>query len=129
MVSLYNSLIKPHVDYGILAWGSAANTHLNLIDKRLNKVVRMMSFKGKYESAKPLYNYFNILPLNESIKLSQGKFMWTLIQNQHPESIQKKFQRSSSTAINNKVYIAFFSNENGAMPMLLEIPPRCQNVE
>ena len=39
-------------------------------------------------SAKPLYNSYKILPLEANIKLNQGKFIWKLTQNQHPDCIQ-----------------------------------------
>ena len=47
-----------------------------------------MAFRKKYESAKPLYIYYKILPLEANIKLNQGKFIWKLTQNQHPDCIQ-----------------------------------------
>ena len=34
-----------------------------------------MAFRNKYESAKPLYIYYKILPLEANIKLNQGKFI------------------------------------------------------
>ena len=61
-----------------------------------------MAFRSKYESAKPLYIYYKILPLEANIKLNQGKFIWKLTQNQHPDCIQAIYHTNSSTAINNK---------------------------
>ena len=37
-----------------------------------------MAFRNKYESDKPLYIHYKVLPLEAIIKLSQGKFMWKL---------------------------------------------------
>ena len=48
---LYNAFIKPFTEYGVLAWGGAPKTHLIKIERSLNKAVRIMLFKGKYESA------------------------------------------------------------------------------
>ena len=75
LVSLSNAFIKPYVDYGSLAWGSTANTHLLKLKRTLNKTVRIMAFRSKYESAKPLYISYKILPLEANIKLNQGKFI------------------------------------------------------
>ena len=63
--------------------------------------MRIMAFRSKYESAKPLYIYYKILPLELNIKLKQGKFIWKLTQNQHPDCIQAIYHTNSSTAINN----------------------------
>ena len=60
-----------------------------------------MAFRSKYESAKPLYIYYKILPLEANIKLNQGKFIWKLTHNLHPDCIQDIFHTNSSTAINN----------------------------
>ena len=72
------------------------------LKRTLNKAMRIMAFRSKYESAKSLYIYYKILPLEANIKLNQGKFIWKLTQNQHPDCIQAIYQTNSSTAINNK---------------------------
>ena len=54
------------------------------LKQTLNKAMRIMAFRSKYESAKSLYIYYKILPLEANIKLNQGKFIWKLTQNQHP---------------------------------------------
>ena len=45
-----------------------------------------MLFKSKYEYAKPLYHYFEIITLKENIKSLQGKFTWKLTREDLPES-------------------------------------------
>ena len=72
------------------------------LKRTLNKAMRIMAFRSKYESAKSLYIYYKILPLEANIKLNQGKCIWKLTQNQHPDCIQAIYQTNSSTAINNK---------------------------
>ena len=54
-VSLFNAFVKPYVDYGSLTWGGNANTHLLNLKQTLNKAVRIMAFRSKYESAEPLF--------------------------------------------------------------------------
>ena len=101
LVSLFNAFLKPYIDYGSLTWGGTANTHLLKLKRTLNKAMRIMAFRNKYESAKPLYIYYKILPLEANIKLNQGKFIWKLAHNLHPDCIQDIFHTNSSTAINN----------------------------
>ena len=70
----------------------------------------------KYESAKPLYIYYKILPLEANIKLNQGKFIWKLTQNQHPDCIMEAiYHTNSNTAKNNK------EGNNGLFYPLLEL--------
>ena len=87
LVSLFNAFLKPYIDYGSLTWGGTANTHLLKLKRTLNKAMRIMAFRSKYESAKPLYIYYKILPLEANIKLNQGNFIWKLTHNQHPNKI------------------------------------------
>ena len=63
--------------------------------------MRIIAFGNKCESAKPLYIYYKILPLEANTKLNQGKFIWKLTQNQHPDCIQAIYHTNSSTAIKN----------------------------
>ena len=97
LASLFNAFVKPFVDYGSLTWRGTANTHLLKLKRTLNKAMRTMAFISKFESAKSLYIYYKILPLEANIKLTQGKFIWKLTHNQHPDCIQAT---NSSTAIN-----------------------------
>ena len=53
-------------------------THLTKLRGVINKAVRVMAFKNRYESPKPLYNYHELLLLETNKKLNQGKFIWNL---------------------------------------------------
>ena len=70
LVSLFIAFVKPYVDYGSLTCGGTANTHLLKLKQTLNKAMRIMAFRSKYESAEPLFIYYKILPLEEKIKLN-----------------------------------------------------------
>ena len=87
--NLYNAFIKPFTEYGVLAKGVAPKIHLIKIERSLNKAVRIMSFKGKFESAQPLFQYLNIVLLHINMNLQQSKFMKKLILCQHLDSIQE----------------------------------------
>ena len=67
--NLYNAFTKPFTEYSVLALGEAPKTHLIKIERSLNEAVRMMPFKGKFESAQPLFQHLNIVPLHLNINL------------------------------------------------------------
>ena len=97
----FYAFLKLYIDNGSLTWGGTTNTHLLKLKQTLNKAMRIIAFRSKYESAKPLYIYKKILPLEANIKLNQEKFIWKLTHNQHTDCIQDIFHINSSTAINN----------------------------
>ena len=78
--NVYNSLIKPHLDYGAISWGAAAPTNLHKIETLQNKAVRIMSFKDKRYNATPLYKHDKILPLRLNTMLNQSKILWKCCQ-------------------------------------------------
>ena len=65
MKNLFNSFLKPYIEYGNLAWGGAPKTTMRDMDK--------------FDSVKPFYEYLQILPFKDNMKLLQGKFMWKLV--------------------------------------------------
>ena len=52
--------------------------------------VRVMLFKSKYEYAKPLHHYFEILTIEENIKSLQRKSTWKLTREDLPETLPVK---------------------------------------
>ena len=77
----------------------ASNTTLNSVIVNIKKAVRIISFKKSDEPSAPLFKELNILPLKNSYKLKQAKFMWKLINDYLPKSISNNFQKHS-TSIN-----------------------------
>ena len=82
--NIYNSLIQPHLDYGSLVWGNAAQTNLHKIEVLQNKAIRIINFKNKTESAQPLYSQTKVLPLYFNTILNEGKFIWKYTHNLLP---------------------------------------------
>ena len=99
--TIYNSFLKPYIEYGTLAWGGAPNKYLDKIDKCIKRSMCTMLFKNRFDNVKPFYKHLNILPLTKNIKLLQGKFMWKLLAKKHPDSITEQFPLHFKEAINN----------------------------
>ena len=90
--NIYNSLVQPHLDYGSLAWGTAAQTNLLKLETLQNKAIRIMTFKKSTDATEPLYKQRNILPLLHNIILNQCKFLWKYTHNLLPKSCNDTLQ-------------------------------------
>ena len=62
---LYNSIIYPSFIYGNIIWGSSSKTKLNPLIVLQKKVVRILSFKNRYEHTAPLFRDFNFLSVEQ----------------------------------------------------------------
>ena len=114
--NIYYSFVKPHIDYGTLAWGTFTNIHLETLNKSIKRSIRAILFKGKYDSVKPYYKYLQILPFLDNIKLLRGKFMWNLTNHKLPTSIIEQFPLKYNQAINSqkdKLIIPYFRTSIG----------------
>ena len=81
---IYNSLILPHLNYGILLWGHQAKQtkQIQVIQKR---AVRILT-GSKYNShTEPLFKQINLLKVNDICKLNEIKFYYKLVHKQQPQ--------------------------------------------
>ena len=74
---LYNNLVLPHITYCILTWGQCSKRILKL----QKKVVRIISYKGKFSHSDPLFNKTEILKIDDLYKLNILKFYYNLKNN------------------------------------------------
>ena len=81
LLTIYNSLILPHINYCILAWGHDSNRILKLQKKAIRIIV-----KGSfYTRSDPIFKKFNILKVNDIHLHQQLKFSFKLINNILPD--------------------------------------------
>ena len=63
LLKIYCSLIEPYISYGLVAWGQAANAHLNKIVILQKRVLRLMYFSDYTSHSAPLFVCSGILPI------------------------------------------------------------------
>ena len=102
--NLYNAFIQPHINYCLTVWGEQQRVTLTN-QNCLKKAVRVISFKKKHDSTKPLFKSLGILPLSESISHIQGKFMWNHVHSLHPKCIQEIFSKRVNDDEKNKLKV------------------------
>ena len=83
LLTLYNTLMLPHLSYCILVWGSKIQTNhsLHLLNK---KAVRIIPNKVCIEHTEPLCKLLNILKATDLSKCSLWKFYYKLTKRQLP---------------------------------------------
>ena len=57
MKILFNSFLKPYIEYGNLAWDGASKTKIELIFRSIKCSIRTMMDIDKFDSVKPFYEY------------------------------------------------------------------------
>jgi len=80
LLTIYQSLITPHLNYGVLAWGSSCGK----VFKLQKKAIRIIT-NSKYNAhTEPLFKQLNILKVQDIFKLQQLKFYFKLRNNRLP---------------------------------------------
>ena len=74
-INIYNSLILPYVNYGILLWG---NNH-EKVTKLQKKAMRIINLKKYNSHTEPLFQKLHMLKVEDIFKLHQLKFFYKFI--------------------------------------------------
>ena len=81
LLNLYYAFFQSHINYNLLNWSSAKITILQTITMNVKNIIRIMSFKNKYEHTLPLFKAFDILPFDLQIRHKKAMFMWKVSNN------------------------------------------------
>ena len=81
LLTIYNSLILPHINYCILAWVHDSNRILKL----QKKAIRIIGKGNFYTHSDLIFKKFNILTVNDIHLHQQLKFYFKLINNILPD--------------------------------------------
>ena len=84
---LYNSLILPHLQYSILAWGFK----MGRLEKLQKRAVRIISLSKYNSHTNPLFKKLNLLKLNDLFELNVLKLYYKYKKNNLPFYISNMF--------------------------------------
>ena len=87
LLTIYNSLILPHINYGILLWGYKADKLSNL----QKKAVRIISDTKYNAHTDPLFKTLKILKASHLCALHELKFCFKLENNILPDYFKENF--------------------------------------
>ena len=76
LLSLYNTLILPYLNYGILAWGNSSRIYLDRILLIQKRVIRIINHKDRLAHTDELFYSNKILKINDLYHLRLGCLMF-----------------------------------------------------
>ena len=79
--SIYTSLIKPHLNFGILLWGHEA-TRIYKLQKKVKRTLSMSKYNAHTE---PFFKKLQFINLNDIFKLQQLTFYYKHIKSDLPK--------------------------------------------
>ena len=120
LLSLYNSLILPYLNYCIHVRGKAYNTHLNHLIKMQNKAVRLIAGVTPHTNTDPLCSALNTMPLKSLYTYAIGLFMYRFSNEMLPELLANMFihvdevhSYNTRNSANSHLYTSFHQTQRG----------------
>ena len=95
LLNIYKSLIQPYINYGLAVWGQAAQSNLNTILILQKRALRLINFAPFRSHAVPLFDLYNVLPLNFLYIKSICTIMHDVYNNKAPRNISSLFTLAS----------------------------------
>jgi len=92
LLMIYNSLVMPHLNYGILSWGSK----IHRLTKIQKKAIRIISHSSYNAHTEPLFKSYNLLKCLDLCALHELKFCFSLENNLLPSYFYSIFQKNFS---------------------------------
>ena len=115
LLSLYNTLILSHINYGITAWSSAgvsAKNRLHILQKRALRAVSHSEFRSH---SNPLFIKLINLNLTTYVKLNIGTFMYKYCNNLLPLIFNLFFKTNSENYSYNTRFATNFNIPNNKL--------------
>ena len=91
LLNIYCSLIEPYISYGRIAWGQAANIHLNKILILQKRALRLMYVADSKAHSAPLFVHSRILPVTMVYYLLVSSMMHDINNLRVPSNISMLF--------------------------------------
>ena len=91
LLSLYNTLILPYLNYGNIVWGNCCKTKLDDILLLQKKAVRICTHSSFLEHTDPLFNKLKVLKIDDINELQTAIFMFKHSKNVLPLNFSNYF--------------------------------------
>ena len=94
LLSLYNSLILPHLNYCSIVWASTYPTYVNQLFILQKRAIRFIANKNFRDHTFSLFHDLGILSVFDIYKYQLGIFMYRLNNNLIPSNLKKIFTKT-----------------------------------
>ena len=94
LLNLYSTLILPHLNYGIIAWGNCADYLLNIILLLQKKALRVICHSDFRAHMDALFHTHSILKITDLYNYNLGIFMYNLNRNELPNVFYSMFSKN-----------------------------------
>ena len=101
-IMLYNSIVKPHLQYAIRLYSKTSEQNLNSLQRIQNKILKILFYKRRNENIDLLYREYSILKIRELAKyqIMQPIFKYVKFKGNIPIKTKEKFKKCNR--INNR---------------------------
>ena len=97
LISLYNALVLPHINYCLLSWGLGSAAESIFVHQK--KAIRAISSASHNAHTEPLFKIYNILKLKDNFNYRLLPFYYNLRHNEVPHYIAT-FLPNTTIAVN-----------------------------
>jgi len=125
---VYNSLIRPYLNYSILNWGRASNATVQPLIKLQNKAIQITKPTNTKSLEEP-FQHLNILSLPKIYTLSVGKFMHSYHNKLLPNYFDEYFipmssihSHSTRLATSNNLFLPRVNSSSGTFSVIFVGP-------
>ena len=108
--TIYNSIFKSHLEYGLPCWGGVKSSKLNPIHILQKKSIRHITGKKSREHTNPLFKSLGMLKVPDLIEYQSSCFMFNYMNKKCPSSFTDFFTH--------------FRGENRSKNIILEVPTK-----
>jgi len=95
--TIYNSMILPHLSYGIAAWGGTFDKATKRIKVQQKKAIRMITKARAMEHTEPRLKKLKILKLVDLYKYHVGNLVYDCLNDHAPQLMNTLFTKRSKT--------------------------------
>ena len=97
LLSIYNSLVQPHLDYCSSVWGSCSKSLSQKLQKLQNRAARVITFSNYDRNTDELLRMVNWVKLDRQRLVNKSIMMYKIVNNMVPEYLSSHFVLRSDT--------------------------------
>ena len=95
LLSLYSTLVLPHLTYGILAWGNSPQYLMDRVLLLQKKAMRVINHSSYNSSTDSLFKVNHVLKVQDIYRLSLATFMFQYHNNSLPHAFHGMFKTNN----------------------------------